>query len=94
MFENEPFSTKLIMNDVKLNNLILFSLKKNIINIISPNTTLFGAQSWNDDQPKRSKHDVSKLSHLPFVQTQPMGRFGAKKPTGSMAEVPFDNNNT
>lgn len=55
--------------------------------MFSPNTSLFGAHTQSaEDQRRRLRHD-SKPTNLPFVQAAPMGRFGAKRPTCSMAEV-------
>lgn len=52
----------------------------------SPNAALFGAHAKNDEFKKRLNKS-SAPTNLPFVQSSPMGRFGAKRPTCSMAEV-------
>ncbi|XP_031640999.1 alpha-tubulin N-acetyltransferase [Contarinia nasturtii] len=52
----------------------------------SPNAALFGAHAKSDEYKKRL-NKKSAAPELPFVQSSPMGRFGAKRPTCSMAEI-------
>ncbi|XP_055313345.1 alpha-tubulin N-acetyltransferase [Sitodiplosis mosellana] len=52
----------------------------------SPNAAFFGGHA-NDEYKKRFARKSAAPDNLPFVQSSPMGRFGAKRPTCSMAEI-------